>query len=159
MPGICAPKRTLAERRCRFLALLMQQGPANDSKGRHKAKVENRRNLRKRRPYRQHSAKRRKERLTFLFPPVNRRVAGSSPARGANSSTSYGRDLGRVVINCDQSGSDAFSRLANGAVEHLCVDIERRIDLGVAHQLRDHLSRHIVLVVGALVDNPVSIER
>ena len=49
---------------------------------------------------------------------------------------SYGRGLGRVVINCDQSTADAFGRFAHGAVEHLCVDVERRIDLGVAHQLR-----------------------
>ena len=32
---------------------------------------------------RPHLASRRKERLTLLFPPVNRRVAGSSPARAS----------------------------------------------------------------------------
>jgi hypothetical protein len=51
MPGICGRKRTLAERRCPFLALWMQQGPANDSKDRHKAKMENHWSLRERRPH------------------------------------------------------------------------------------------------------------
>src|SRR6185369_1372140 len=34
---------------------------------------------------RRHAVNRRKQWLTFLFPPVNRRVAVSSPARGAKT--------------------------------------------------------------------------
>ena len=67
------------DQRCPFLALSVQQRAANGSKRRHKTKVENRRISRVVWCVSQHPAERRKGRLRLLFPPVNRRVVGSSP--------------------------------------------------------------------------------
>jgi hypothetical protein len=72
-------------KRCPFLALSVQQGAANGSKRRHKAKVGNRRipRVMKRDPAASGKLPQSAANASF-FPPVNRRVAGSSPARGAN---------------------------------------------------------------------------
>jgi hypothetical protein len=90
MPGICGRKRTLAERRCPFLALWMQQGPANDSKDRHKAKMENHRSLRERRPHPATLGKSPQTAANASFPPVNRSLAEQRTRR--NSRCSQHRD-------------------------------------------------------------------
>jgi hypothetical protein len=70
--------------RCPFLALSVQQRVANGSKRRHKAKVRNSLILLAATHDRQRPTRSSKERLTSFFPSVNRRVAGSNPACGAN---------------------------------------------------------------------------
>ena len=83
MPGICGRKRTRSD-----VALFLPFGCNKDQQT--TARIGTRRRWKIVGVYeregriRQRSANRRKQRLTLLFPPVNRRVAGSSPARGAN---------------------------------------------------------------------------
>ena len=88
MPGrldVRLAKRGLVDvvgalRRCPFVALWMHQRAANGSKGPHKAKVKTQSDSTRHERDPATSNKRRKVRLTPLFPPVNRRVAGSNPA-------------------------------------------------------------------------------
>jgi hypothetical protein len=46
----------------------------------------------------------------------------------------------------DLNNSDPTRSAAARAVEHLRVDVHGRVDLGVAHDLRDHLGRNAVAV-------------
>ena len=55
-------------------------------------------------------------------------------------SISYRTGLLGPVNNCEQFGSDLLDGVTRGAVEHLRVHIQRRIDGAVAHQLSDHLA-------------------
>jgi hypothetical protein len=64
---------------CPFLALWAHQRAANASKRRHKAKGRNLNSTECQSRIRQRPAHGRKVRLTFLFPPLNRRVPGSNP--------------------------------------------------------------------------------
>ena len=52
----------------------------------------------------------------------------------------------RDLNNSEQFRSDAIRRQACRPVEHLRVDVHRRVDLGVSHDLRDHLGRHALIV-------------
>ena len=46
----------------------------------------------------------------------------------------------RDLNNSEQFGSDTIRRQTGGAVEHLRVDVQRRVDLGMAHQCGHHLA-------------------
>src|SRR6188768_3016054 len=54
--------------------------------------------------------------------------------------------LPRFVNNSEQFAADLFDRLAERSVEHLRVHIQRRVDVGVTHQLRDNLAWHASVV-------------
>ena len=80
-------------------------------------------------------------------PAVNRRVAGSSPARGANYFNDLApRPLVRFVNNREQFAADCSTAVRSDAVHHLRVHVQRRLDVRVTHQLRDHLARHALVV-------------
>ena len=52
----------------------------------------------------------------------------------------------RVLNNSDQFAADLVDGLAERSVEHLRVHVQRRIDVGVTHQLRDDFPRHTAVV-------------
>jgi hypothetical protein len=50
------------------------------------------------------------------------------------------------VNNCEQFASDLLDGSTHGAVEHLGVHIQRDLDVGVAHELSDHLAGYAFVV-------------
>ena len=61
-------------------------------------------------------------------------------------STTYGFHASRRVNNCEQFTSDFVRRGPQGAVEDLRVDIQRRVDVGVSHELSDDLAGHALVM-------------
>ena len=68
---------------------------------------------------------------------VNRRVAGSNPARGANPFNELAPSL---LPGSEQSVSDLVDRRAERVVHDLGVYVERHVRVRVPHQLRDYLA-------------------
>jgi len=50
------------------------------------------------------------------------------------------------VNNCEQFAADLLDGVTRRAVKHLRVHVQRRIDVGMAHPLRDHLAGHPFVV-------------
>ena len=50
------------------------------------------------------------------------------------------------VNNSEQFAADLVDGLAQRSVEHLRVHVQRCVDVGVTHQLRDDFSRHTPIV-------------
>ena len=61
-------------------------------------------------------------------------------------STTYSLTRSGPVNNREQFAADFLDGVANGPIEYLRVHVQRRVDVGVPHQLRHHLPRHSLVV-------------
>jgi hypothetical protein len=115
-------------RRCPILALSMQQGAANGGKGRTKRNPKIVRFSLRRCPIRQRVAHRGKARLTTLFPPVNRRVAGLSRrsfSEGGFESSPRSHFLRNLPICLSSNSPKKHRRVAGSATSRIPAILRR----------------------------------
>jgi hypothetical protein len=143
-PSDLEHRRSVSRYVCPFLALCPQQQPTNRGKRRRTISSDYANVYKLSRCIRRRAARARNAQQTACFSPVNRRVAGSNPARGANSSNSLQAARTRPSVAVPFSCRLAYPTrgIPRGRTSTLPT---RASEAGTAKRSADHLTMRPVL--------------